>query len=324
MAPACYAVNGSTDIADMHRRHITELDLNLLKLLDALLELRGVTLAAEQIGISQPAASRALARLRKVLGDPLLVRTQGAYQLTPRADQLRPEVTLALRAIRKVFAPAEFDPASSERRFAMAATDYGTLSVLDRAVPAMLEAAPRARIDVVPWGEQTLSALAEGQIDLALYADDPLPPAYSYRRLFSETFTCLYRRGHPIGARALQGSVAARLKALGSFAQAVIAYPCGRTLQYDDLFARHGVSREPIALSVPYFLAAPWIIAASDLVLIAPTRVATRLARLADLQSAPFPLPKAGFEYRMVWHERMHRDLAHRWLRELILQSVVP
>ncbi len=306
----------------MHKRHIAALDLNLLKLLDALLEVRGVTLAAEQIGISQPAASRALARLRKVLGDPLLVRTQGAYQLTPRAEQLRPEVTLALRAIGQVFAPAAFDPASSDRRFSIAATDYGTLSVLNHGAPALLRAAPRARLDVVPWSEHTLTALADAQIDLALYADDPLPPAFSYRRLFTETFTCLYRRDHPIGQRACRGAVSSRLKALGSFPQAVIAYPSGRITQYDDILAQLGVPHERIALSLPYFLAAPWIIAESDLVLIAPTRVARQLASLTQLQSAPFPVSDAGFEYRMVWHERMHRDLAHHWLREVILRSI--
>lgn len=308
----------------MHRKHIAALDLNLLKLLDALLDVRGVTLAAEQIGISQPAASRALARLRKVLGDPLLVRTQRASQLTPRAAQLRPEVTLALRAIGQVFAPAAFDPATSDRRFSIAATDYGTLSVLNHGAPALLRAAPQARLDVVPWSEHTLAALADAQIDLALYADDPLPPAFSYRRLFSETFTCLYRREHPIGHRARRGSTNARLKALGSFPQAVIAYPSGRITQYDDILAQLGLPHERIALSLPYFLAAPWIIAGSDLVLIAPTRVARRLAPLADLQSTTFPVSDTGFEYRMVWHERMHRDLAHRWLREVILKSVAP
>lgn len=306
----------------MHTRHIAQLDLNLLKLLDAVLTVRGVTLAAEQLGVSQPAASRALARLRKVLGDPLLVRAQGGYRLTPRAEQLRPEVDAAMRALSQVFAPAAFDPATSARRFAIAATDYGALSVLTHAAPALLRAAPHARLDVLPWDEHTLAALEDAQLDLALYADDPLPPAFSYRRLFAETFTCLYRRGHPIGQRARRGPLAARLRALGRFPQAVIAYPAGRITQYDDLLSQLDQRHERVALSLPYFLAAPWIIAQSDLVLIAPSRVAQRLAPLAALEAVPFPLAGAGFEYRMVWHERMHRDLAHRWLRQVILKSV--
>lgn len=306
----------------MHQRHLAELDLNLLKLLDALLDARGVTLAAEQLGISQPAASRALARLRKVLGDPLLVRSQGRYLLTPRAEQLRHDVVLALRALDQVFAPARFDPATTTRRFRIAATDYGCLAVLNHAAPVLLRTAPAARLDVLPWGESTLDALADADIDLALYADDPLPAAYSYRRLFTETFTCLYRRGHPIGQRARVGSTAARLKALGSYPQAVIAYPAGRITQYDDLFDQLDLPHERIALSVPYFLAAPWIIADSDLVLVVPTRVAVCLASLAELDSVPFPSRTASFEYRMVWHERMHRDPAHHWLRKVILESV--
>lgn len=306
----------------MHQTHIRTLDLNLLRILGALLEVRSVSRAAEQVGVSQPAASRALARLRKVLGDPLLVRSQGLYRLTPRAEQLLPEVALALRAVAQVFAPAVFDPASSERRFVVATTDYGALSVLQQASPALLSSAPKARLDVVQWSAHTLADLADGQVDLALYADDPLPPAYSYRRLFSETFTCLYRTGHPIGRRAITGTKAARLKALGSFPQAVIAYPSGRVVQYDDVLARLGVPTQRVALSIPYFMAAPWIIARTDLVLTAPTRIATQLASLANLETAPFPATDTGFEYRMVWHERMHRDLGHRWLRELVLAAV--
>ena len=306
----------------MHTKHASDLDLNLLWHLDALLVARGVTLAAERMGVGQPAASRALARLRKVLNDPLLVRGQGGYQLTPRAELLRPEVTRALRALDQVFAPAHFDPATTTRRFRIASTDYGALAVLNQAAPALLRGAPGARLEVLPWSETTIDALADADIDLALYADDPLPAAYSYRRLFGETFSCLYRRGHPIGQRARVGTSAARLKALGSYPQAVVAYPSGRITQYDDLFDQPGLPHERISLSVPYFLAAPWIIVETDLVLVVPTRVATRLASMVALDSVPFPVRAAGFEYRMVWHERMHRDLAHQWMRTVILNSL--
>lgn len=306
----------------MHSRHIAGLDLNLLKVLDALLDARGVTVAAERLGVGQPAASRALARLRQALNDPLLVRARGGYRLTPRAEQLRPEVATALRSLDQVFAPAQFDPAHTTRRFRIAATDYGSVAVLNHALPAFLRAAPTARLDVVPWSESTLDELAEAGIDLALYADDPLPAAFAYRRLFTETFTCLYRRGHPIGRRARNGPATVRLKTLGSYPQAVIAYPTGRSTQYDDLFTDLGLPRERIALSLPYFLAAPWIVAESDLILVVPTRVAACLASVAALDSVPFAVRSAVFEYRMVWHERMHRDLAHQWLRKVILGSV--
>ncbi|WP_449446835.1 LysR family transcriptional regulator [Thermomonas brevis] len=308
----------------MHRRHIASLDLNLLKLLDALLDVRGVTRAAEQLGISQPAASRSLARLRKVLGDPILVRAHGGYRLTPRAEALRPEVAHALRAIEHVFAPAAFEPATSDRRFSIAATDYGTLSVLNRAAPALLSTAPNARLDVVPWSERTLAALADGQVDLALYADDPLPPAFTYRPLFTETFMCLCRRDHPAASRIRRGTSKSRLHALSRFPQAVIAYPSGRITRYDDIFEQLGFDHQRVALTLPYFLAAPWIIAASDLVLVAPTRVAKTLAAVAGLEATPFPFDSAGFEYRIVWHERVHRDPGHQWLRDVLAGSIAP
>lgn len=306
----------------MHPRHIAELDLNLLKLLEALLETCGVTRAAEQLGIGQPAASRALARLRKVLDDPLLVRVEGRYQLTPHAQHLRPQVAQAVHALDRVFTPPHFDAATTTRRFRIAATDYGSLAVLNHGVPALLRCAPLARLDVLPWSDTTLDALAVADIDLALYADDPLPPAYAYRRLFTETFTCLFRRGHPIGSRARSGSSSSILKALAGYPQAVIAYPSGRVTQYDNLFEQIPLARERVALSLPYFLAAPWVIDNSDLILVVPTRVAVRLASIAELDSTNFPARNASFEYRMVWHQRMHHDLGHRWLRELILKSL--
>ena len=93
-------------------------------------------------------------------------------------------------------------------------------------------------------------------------------------------------------------------------------------MQYGDVLARHGLPTPRVALSVPYVMSAPWIIAENDLVLIAPTRIATLLAWLANLATSPFPAGDTGFEYRMVWHERMHRDLGHRWLLELVSASV--
>lgn len=305
----------------MHAKHIADLDLNLLKLLGALLDTCSVTRAAERLGIGQPAASRALARVRKVLDDPLLVRVQGRSQLTPHAEHLKAEVAQAMHALDRVFMPPRFDPATTTRRFRIATTDYGSLSVLGHVVPAFLRCAPLARLDVLPWSDTTLDALASSDIDLALYADDPLPPAYAYRRLFSETYCCLFRRGHPIGSRARSGSLESRMKALAGYPQAVIAYPSGRVTQYDDLFEQTSWLRERIAVSLPYFLAAPWVIAESDLILVVPTRIAIRLAPIADLDSVDFPLRKTSFDYRMVWHERTQHDTEHRWLRNLIFKN---
>lgn len=322
MQPTYHAHNAFKRISSMHPRHISELDLNLLKLLDALLDTRSVTLSAERLGIGQPAASRALARLRKVLDDPLLVRTPSGYELTPRAIRLKPEVVQAMHALDRVFAPPSFEAVTSTRRFRIATTDYGSMAVLNQAVPALLRSAPHASLDVVPWSESTLDDMAGGGVDLALYADDALPAAYAWRRLFTETFVCLYRRGHPVHQLASAGSNASRLKALGKYPRAVIAYPSGRVTQLDDLLDQAGLRDGRVSLSLPYFLAAPWIIAESDLVLVAPARVATRLASVARLDSSPFPVRGKGFEYRMIWHERMHRELAHRWLRELIRKNL--
>lgn len=317
-----YAFNTSKGITNMHTTHIDGIDLNLLRQLDALLQNRSVTLAAAQLGIGQPAASRGLARLRKALNDPLLVRTVGRYRLTPRAEQLIPAVVAALQSVDHVFAPARFEPSTSSRCFRIATTDYGSLAVMNRAAPALLREAPSSRLDIVPWNASTLDDLADGNVDLALYADDPLPPTYAYRKLFVESFSCMYRKGHPVAQRARSGPMRSRLKALAGYPQAVIAYPAGREILYEDLFEQWEGPRERIALSLPYFLAAPWIVAESDLVLVVPARIAECLASLKVLESVPFPMRNMRFEYRMIWHERVHRDLAHSWLRSVVVQSI--
>ena len=295
-------------------------DLNLLPVLRALLDTGSITRTGEVLGLSQPAASRAVGRLRRQLGDALLVRTSKGYRLTPFAESLNLRVDAALAATGRVFAPAVFDAALTRRAFRIATTDYGALAVLVALAPALALAAPLASLQVDPWNEATLTGLERGSLDLALYADDALPPDFHARDLFHETYALIARRGHPL----LRGGPrsATLLERAARFPQAVARYPSGRTFASDDVLAKLGAPAHHIALAMPYFLIAPLIVAASDMVMVLPHRVAAHFAALAGVVALPLGGRAPGFAYRMVWHERMHRDAGHKWLRQLVLAAV--
>lgn len=294
-------------------------DFNLLPVLRALLDTASVTRTGELLGLSQPAASRAVARLRKQLGDALLVRTSKGYRLTPFAGSLGARVDAALAAAGQVFMPVVFDPARAAHEFRIATTDYGALAVLVALAPALAAAAPHTTLTVDPWNENTLTGLERGDLDLALYADDALPPDFHSRDLFQETYALIVRRGHPLARASLRG--AALIAKAAAYPQVVARYPSGRTFASDDVLAKLGAPAHRIALALPYFLTAPLIVGASDMVMVLPRRVAERFATPAGVVVLPLGARAPGFTYRMVWHERMHRDVAHQWLRQSVLAA---
>jgi len=294
-------------------------DFNLLPVLRALLDSASVTRTGELLGLSQPAASRAVARLRKQLGDALLVRTSKGYRLTPFAESLGARVDAALSAAGQVFMPAVFDPACAVREFRIATTDYGALAVVVALAPALAAAAPHTTLTIDPWNENTLTGLERGDLDLALYADDALPPDFHARDLFQESYALIVRRGHPLARSPLRG--AALIARAAGYPQVVARYPSGRTFGSDDVLAKLGAPTHHIALALPYFLIAPLIVAESDMVMVLPRRVAERFAVLAGVTVLPLGARAPGFAYRMVWHERMHRDAAHQWLRQAVLAT---
>ena len=290
---------------------LDSLDLRTLRLLAALLETASVTRAGEVMGLSQPAASRAVDRLRRALGDPLLVRTTKGYALTSRAERLKPVVAEALAAVGRVFAREAFDPASTRRTFRIASTDYGSVTVLSELAAKVAREAPGLCLDVVPFGPSTFPEIEAGALDCALYADGALPPDFHFRELFQDTYACLARQGHPLLVGSDEGDVLARL---AGCPQAVVMYPDGGRLRPDEVLRELGVTPNATALRTPYFMSTPWVIAATDLVMCAPRRVAERLASLTGLEVISLP-DSPRFGYRVIWHERAHLDDGLRWLR---------
>lgn len=284
------------------------IDLNLLTSLDALLEERNVTRAARRLGVTQPAVSHALRKLRDLLGDELLVRTARGMQATPRAIELRPAVRAALEAAEVVLqaAPA-FDPARAERVFTMFVVDQASYQLLPALAARLAREAPHVRIDVRPISTRFADDLA-GDLDLAVGAFFDAPSGIREEALWDETFACVLRRDHPAARGRFD---LARYLALPH----LLVAPRGRPgSAIDDQLARSG-HRRRIVLMVPHFLVAPHVVAASDLVWTAPRGIARAFAAQLPLKLREPPLATRGFTVAMRWHVRLDRDPGLAWLR---------
>jgi len=295
------------------------IDLNLLTSLDVLLDEKNVTRAARRLGVSQPAVSHNLRRLRELLGDPLLVRTPRGMQATPRALELRPAVRLALETAEAVLQPApRFDPATADRTFVLTMVDQAAFQLMPALVDRLARTAPGIALRLVPPrdADQLGAAIADGDLELAVGFFTDAPAGIITEPLWAEGFACVWRRG----GRGTRGPF--DLERYLARSHLVVA-PRGRPGSLvDDLLARHGRSRR-IAVTVPHFLLAPAIVATSDLVWTAPAGLARAFAALYPLAVRPPPLAIPGFTIAMRWHVRLDRDPGLAWLRAT-LREVAP
>ena len=284
------------------------IDLNLLTSLEVLLDEANVTRAARRLGLSQPAVSHALRRLRELLGDPLLVRTRQGMTPTPRALELRPAVRAALDAAEQVLrsSPA-FDPATATRAFTVSMADQASFLLLPRLAERLGREAPGVRLDV-------RAATADGvadTLDLAVGVFADAPANVHDQALWHERFVCVLRKGSPGSRGAFDRK---RYLALPHLLVAPRGMP-GSPL--DDALARTGERRQ-VAFRVPHFLVAPHVIATSDLVWTAPESIARAFVDQLPLVIREPPLELRGFTVTMRWHARLHRDPGLAWLRGLL------
>jgi DNA-binding transcriptional LysR family regulator len=289
------------------------IDLNLLTSLDALLESQSVTRAARRLGVTQPAVSHALRRLRDLLGDELLVRTPKGMRPTPRAIELRPAVRAAIDAAEVVLQAAPgFDPATAERAFVVAMADQASFLLMPPLFERLSREAPGIRLELRPG---PIDALGD-EVDLLIGVFRDRPAGIRDEPLFHEEFACVIRKG----------SAAARgpfdLKRYLALPHLLVA-PRGRPgSPLDDALARAG-QRRRVVLTVPHFLVAPHVIASSDLVWTAPTGLARAFAELLPLAIREPPFHTPGFDVVMRWHVRLDRDAGLAWLRRM-LREVAP
>lgn len=291
------------------------LDLNLLVTLDVLLAEHNVTRAAQRLNLSQPAVSVHLAKLREFFGDPLLLPGPRGMSPTARAEALREPLRQALQALGQVVAPSHaFDPAEARQTWRVMASDYGESTIVLPALAGLRAAAPHSRLAVLELAPARIVRQAErGEIDLAFHTLDDAPPGLHARRLFSERYVLAGRVGHPHLCEPLT------LERFCQLEQVVVSPNGGGFAGVtDETLAAAGLSRR-VALSLPHFLFVLAALQATDLVAMLPERL-VRAHGALQLCEPPVQVP--GYEMVMLWHERVHRDPAHRWLREHIAGAI--
>jgi DNA-binding transcriptional LysR family regulator len=290
-------------------------DLALLASLDALLQEGSVTAAARRVGLSTPAMSHALARIRERLGDPLLVRSGRGMILTPRAEALRPAIHHVVAEARRAFeSPRPFVARELAATFVVHASDY-VLTILGRTVDRILhDEAPQVCVRFVPNVPDDPALLRDGRSDLAvgIYAD--LPAEMRSRQLLTDRFVCVARRGHA----ALAGRFT--LQQFTRLSHVQVA-PRGKPGGYiDDVLRERGLART-VARAVPYFLTALELVSQTDYVLTISERLAKRYATQLALSIVDVPLELRPYALGLVWHPRVDADPGHRFLRDVFLRA---
>ena len=302
----------------MESTRLAGLNLNLLVALDALLSERNVTKAARRIGITQPAMSQTLARLRELFADPLLVRQGRSMVLTPRAEVMLAPLSDALLSVeRAVQLGMGFDPATSTRIFRAALPDLSVTMMLPALVRRIGKLAPGVRVQVEPISISRLSdKLASGEIDLVLAVHLNSSEGLRRETLLTDDYVCLVRRGHPLARRK-------RVRIEDYAAHGHLAYtPIGFVPRPMSEAVPGLASTEGIRVSVPYLLALPEVVRSTDLV----ARVARRLLsapidfRDVITLEAPSELPEVVES--LWWHPRFDSDPAHQWLRARVHEAL--
>ena len=292
--------------------NIKELDLNLLRVFDAVLRGRGVTAAAAQLSLTQPAVSNALARLRAAFDDALFLRTPQGMEPTPFARELAEPVRQALALLEAALAHGPgFDPASSSRSFRFYMSDLGQIEFLPPLLERMRCIAPQVRLEALTLEPEDIgAALAAGSLDLAVGFLPALGPPLRRRALFKDPYLCLLRADHPISTLTRKTFVEA--------SHALVSYRGGHRVVEESL-ERAGVGRR-VVLRVPHFTVVPMVLERTDLILTLPARVARVFERRGSLKALPPPIPIPPAEVAMHWHERFEADAGNRWLREQLAE----
>lgn len=296
--------------------NLRSVDLNLLVVFEALMAERHVSKAAERVALSQPAMSNALARLRQILDDPVLVRTARGMEPTPRALALQAPIREALRQIEQALAsPAAFDPATAHGRFVIGASDYMEFLALPPLLKQIQQEAPGVDVairslQIAPPAE----GLEDGELDVAFGFFPNLPKRLRHEYLFTEHLVCTVRADHPTVGDHLT------LEQFVALPHLFVATRTGATGEVDRALANHGLHRR-IACIVPHFLVAPFIVAESDLILTVNTRIAETFARQLPLKLLKPPVALPEFRISMVWHPRNDKDPAQLWLRRRLAEA---
>jgi len=305
--------------------NLKNIDLNLLVYLDVLLRTQNVTRAAESLGLSQPAMSNGLQRLRRLFDDPLLVRTGKGMSPTERAERLKPLVRQIVASVEKaVESEQEFDPARANRVFRISVSDYTESTLVPMLLRHMRSRAPNITLDFLTPSDVTFGDLENGKVDMVINRFEDLPASLHQRTVWRDGFSCLCSRHNPIRYDfSLENYLAANHVWVSKTGMGVGVGVEPEAVQQlgwvDDALARIGRKRR-IRVFTRHYQAAMKLAEMRDLVVTLPTRAARLALDNPDLAilEPPFEIPE--MELKMAWSPLLHHNPAHRWLRRLIVE----
>ena len=288
-------------------------DLNLLPVFVALMEERSVTRAAERLGMTQPALSNALNRLRETLRDPLFIRERYGMRPTQLAEEMAPMIGAALAQFDDlILGQQDFDPAKATRLFTLAPNSYVEYVLMPTVVARLRERAKGIRLRLIPYGgDLTETGAISGTTEMVLGRITDPPDNMVVQHLMDDGLACVVRAGHPLIGNSISREQYASM-------QHVNVLPPGRLrVGLFQTLERQGLKRE-VAVSVTHFLAVPEMIAVTDYCATLPSLICSSLARDPRLKVVPAPADLGTFPVEVAWHVRYRHDPAHRWLRALI------
>lgn len=300
----------------MHMAHIERVDLNLIPALAALLDEKQVSRAADRVGLSQPAMSRALQRLRRLLDDPLLIRDSTGYRLTPRAESIQGQLNTVLPQLENLFAPEHFDPHTSTRPVHLAATDYGVQFFGPAICRELLRHSPAAPVRFHSWNHDGVAEqIRDSAIDLGLYGGYSTADMHS-EELFVEQFVCVVAADHPMADApgiALPDYCNAR--------HVIVDVHDGLQPDIDLPLIALGMRRQP-AVTVAYHAVATQLLPGTDLIATLPSQAIGAGSAVNGLRVLKAPDQIATLPYRMIWHPAFDNDRRHQWVREIVRNAV--
>jgi DNA-binding transcriptional LysR family regulator len=300
---------------NIHHINLAGIDLNLLVVFDALMTDKSVTRAGERIGLSQPATSNALARLRSLIKDDLFIRTAAGLRPTPIAIALHQQLRPSLQQIQAaLLEQSTFDPATSDRVFAIGMSDYVEFTLLPSLMQKLQTLAPGIGVQIRSGDrDKLLSLIDSNEIDLACGVFPEQIAWHQEQQLLQESYICVCRKNHPVIGSSLS------LEEYLSVSHLLVSVKEDRIGRVDALLAEQNLKRH-IALSTPHFLTVPFILAQTDLVATLAHRVALTFAQDLKLKLLPLPFLMPAFSVSMRWHRSTETSPACQWLRSIALQ----
>lgn len=291
---------------------ITNIDLRLMLLFDEIYKTGNLSRAADKMGLTQPAVSIALARLRRHFNDPLFVRTSSGMAPTPCAEGLVNLVRASIAMLQATIGfRLEFVPEKSDRLFRICMTDVGQIVLLPGLLNALRNSAPGVRVHVTSINETTSMALESGDIDLAVGFMPNIDGSFYQQVLFEEEFVCLARFEHPRVGPALT------LPAYESELHVVVTTSGTGHLVVDQSIQIQNIKRQ-VGVQIPNFLGLATVIGATDYLCTLPRRAGEIMGQTSQVRvlTPPFRIP--SYQVKQHWHERQARDLGHVWLRNVV------